>query len=114
EGNTMNRVGMRDGPDQRDLIHDLRQPGEPVADVQAGYARRDAAQLATDLLGCLGLGVESLELAGRAVQEEEDARLGLAEPGQVGRLPCASCLRLRQALPLRHGQSEQPERPNLE
>jgi hypothetical protein len=63
-GDAMNRIGMRDRADQRNLIHDLRQSRKPIADIEAGHVRGDAAELAPNFERSIGLGVECLELAG--------------------------------------------------
>ena len=101
ERDPVDRVGMRDRADQRDLVHHLGQPGQALADIQTRHARRDAAQLAPDFDGCVGLGIERLELAGRAVHEKQDARLRLAEPRKTGArnggLALGRCLHSRQS-----------------
>ena len=61
--------------------------------------------------GRVGLGVERLELAGRAVQEQQDARLRLAEPlAARARFP----LGLARGRHAGEPQPEQPQRPDVE
>ena len=100
---------MRDRADHRDLVHHPRQLRQPLADVQARHARRDRTQLAADLHRGVGLGVERLELAGRAVQEEQDARLRLAETRQA----VAEASRRRRPAPTRpHSGRPSPSSPS--
>src|SRR5262249_13986113 len=82
ERDAMDRIGMRHRSDERYLIHHLGQSRQPLADVQAGDARGNATELDADLKWGFWLRVKGLELARRAVHEQEDARLRAAESGR--------------------------------
>ncbi len=82
EGDPVNRVGMRYRADQGDLVHHLRQARQALAHIQTRHARWYRGQLAPDFDRCVWFGIERLELTGRAVHEQENARLCLAKSRQ--------------------------------
>ena len=100
EGDAVDRIRMRHRADDGDTVHDAGGVGQQLADVEAGDVALDRLQLAADVDGGARLGVERLELTRRAIQEEEDARLGAAEVPLVCRGRCVC----RQ--PQRVGKSE--------
>src|SRR5262249_57582493 len=62
--------------------------GQELGNVEARDVALDRLQLAANLDRRRRLGVEGFELAGRAIQEEEDTRFGAAEMPIVGSCPC--------------------------
>ncbi len=60
--------------EDRVLVLMLRQHGQRVAEPNAGHVGRDHPELAADLLGGLGLGVEAVDVADAALEPEQDAR----------------------------------------
>ena len=64
-----------DGPDDRRLVHHLRDPREDLADLDAGDVGGDRLELAPDLGGGLGLDVPHVLVRRPAAEEDVDHRL---------------------------------------
>jgi hypothetical protein len=96
-GDPVDRVLVRQRPDDRDVVHDAGGVREQLAHVAPGEGGPDRPEFPADLLRGVRLLVGQLDLAGRPVQEQEDARLRPAEvpvvPGggevRGGRRPAA-------------------------
>jgi len=67
------------------MLHYLRCVREMLANLYPGYTRADAAKLAAHFTGGIGLGIESVEMAGAAIEPNEDA----------GLRPCRRCRSLQ-------------------
>ena len=91
--------GVMHGPDQGDLVHDLRHTLHAFADVQAGHVARNTFERPADSFGGVRLAVEHVDVARPAPLEEEDNGLGA----------CGEFLRRFRAQQFRHAQAQQPE-----
>ena len=78
-GDSVNRVLVRDGTRDRDVVHHARSVGQQFADIATGQRGANRLQLAANLDGCIRLHVREFELARRAVEEQQDAGLRFAE-----------------------------------
>ena len=74
-------LGRGHAPDQREPIHHLRELREDLADPHAGDRGVDRLELAADVGGRVGLGVERVEVRRAAREPDQDAALGLGRPG---------------------------------
>ena len=101
-------AAVGDRADQGDFVHDPREPGQVFADRDARQGRRDRAELAADLRGGIRLGVEGLELARAAGQEDHDDRLVRRFRPRLPRRFVFGPQKLRQAEPA-HRQAADPE-----
>jgi hypothetical protein len=62
-----------DRADLRELVDDLREPGQVLGDAESGLARGDRLELAADTVGRIGLHVEGVDVrrAAELVQEDD-------------------------------------------
>ena len=70
---------MRHRAQDRGAIHHLGKVRQQLAHVAARQARGNRAQLAANFDRRIGLGIDPFDLAGRAVEVDQDDRLGAAE-----------------------------------
>ncbi len=88
-GAVVGRVVVQ-APDDRQLVHDPRLPGQQLADRRARHGRRDRAELAPELAGRVGLQVIRVDVRRPAAEQHLDDRrvprpLGpRPQPQQVG------------------------------
>ena len=96
---------------QRDAVHHAGHAREMFADADARHGGGDRAILAANLLRRIGLGIEGIEVARAAVEEDQDAgadRLGMGWgcPGErlprVGQPEAQRAAKLEQ-VPARNG-----------
>ena len=78
-GDAVDRVLVRDRPHDRDVVHHAAGVRQQFAHVAAGQRGPDRLKLAADLDRRVRLLVGEFELARRAVEEQQDARLRPAE-----------------------------------
>ena len=72
--------------DHRDLVVDLGELRQQLGELDAGHLGVDRLEDAADVVGDVVLGVPQVEVAGAALEVEQDDALGLAEAGAaVGR-----------------------------
>ena len=83
-GGGVDRVAVGHRADDRVPVGQPGEPGEQLADPDAGDGRGDGPELAPDAGRGVGLGVEGVELRGAAEGEQQDAAPGAAE-ARVGR-----------------------------
>ena len=83
ECNAVNRIGMSERPQDRAAVEHLSELGKQFADLASGQLGGDHAQFAAHFTRRIGLGIDPFQLARRAIQVNQDHRLGLAEGGQA-------------------------------
>ena len=104
---------MRHRTNDRRAIDDPGRQRQQLADLHARHAGRDGTQLAADFDGGVRLGIERLNLAGRAVEIEQDAALGLTKGGIATLVGCRRGGR-REPRHRSAPQAEHPQRAGLQ
>src|SRR5258706_505034 len=64
---------MSQRANQRDVAHNFRGARQMLADLHARDARRNGLEGTADFAGRIGLGIESVEMAGSAVEPDQNA-----------------------------------------
>ena len=78
-GHAVHRVFMHHRAHDRHPVHDLRRARQTFDDLQARHGGGNGVHLAADFFRRLRLGIERLELRGRAEQKQQNAGLRAAE-----------------------------------
>ena len=92
--------------DDRQTVDHPRRLGQKLADPDAGYTRRDRAKLTTDLRRCVRFHVEGVDVAGTAVEKDQNARAD--RRGRTGSRLRAEKIRKSQAKRAQAADLQQP------
>ncbi len=108
----VNRIGMRHRANDRNPVGHLRHMRQKLAHVAARQPRADRPQLAPNFERGVGLHVGQLELAGRAIEVQQNARLCPPETAWPGFVRFG--LNLREAQVVAEPDTEQTQAPGDE